>query len=400
MIETTDQNGWQFLVSEEGQTLLASLNHETEARLKSLALVTELRASGLPAGHVSAVLSQALLQRRAVKKFGDRAFEMHFTEAGLEQASRAVVAQSHAARFTAAGLSRVVDLGCGIGAESLALADAGIQVQAVEIDPVTAQLAEFNLRAHPHATITVGDAETFPLDDAQGAFLDPARRTSGHRNTARITDASEYSPGLDFAYGIAERMPTAIKLGPGFDRAEIPATAHAQWTSVDGEAVEMMLWFGALATPGITRSALVIRGTEPHTLESVGDAPDEPVRQIGEYLYEPDPAVIRARLIGDLARDLGFGMLDEQIAYLTGDAAAQTPFAQGFRVREVLPVSESKLKKLLRERSIGRLEIKKRGMDVDPAQLRKRLALRGEHEATLILTRADGERVAILADRI
>ena len=48
----------------------------------------------------------------------------------------------------------------------------------------------------------------------------------------------------------------------------------------------------------------------------------------------------------------------------------------------------------------ARLEIKKRGVDVDPAQFRRKLELRGDAEATLILTRIGAKRVAILADRV
>lgn len=124
------------------------------------------------------------------------------------------------------------------------------------------------------------------------------------------------------------------------------------------------------------------------------------MRELGAYLHEPDGAVIRARLIGDVARSLEAGMLDEHIAYLTSDAALTSPFVQSFRVRDVLPADTKGLAAALRERGIGRLEIKKRGVDVDPAALRTKLKLRGEASATLILTRIGDRRTAILADRI
>lgn len=400
MAETPPSDGWQFLLSDSGQSLLDELALESDARLSSIEIVTKLRSRGVDAEHVSAVLSQAKLQRRATRKFGLSARHMLFTEAGFEQATRADVAHTHAERFVNAGITEVVDLGCGIGAESLALASAGVSVTAVELDPVTGLLAEHNLREHPSASVVVADAEHFPLRENVAVLLDPARRTAGHSGTKRLTNSADYSPSLDFAFSLGAQRPTAVKLGPGFDRDAIPETAHAQWTSVDGEAVEMMLWFGVLATSGITRSALVLRNGIAHELNAAADSADVDVRELGNYLYEPDPAVIRARLIGQFARQHSLGMLDDRIAYLTGDALIQSPFVQGFVIREVLPASENKLKKLLRERGIGRLEIKKRGMDVDPAQLRKRLALRGDNEATLILTRAGDERLAILADRI
>jgi SAM-dependent methyltransferase len=391
---------WHFLTSDEALSRLKTLSAEPDARLRSIAVVSELRATGLTPEHVSALLSQALLRKKAERKFGSRASDMLFTEAGLEQATRAVVAQTHAQRFVRAGVRRVVDLGCGIGAESLALSDAGIDVLSVELDPETAFVAGHNLRYSPQCTVQVGDAEHTELSEHDGAFLDPARRTSGTSHTTRITDTSEYTPSLTFAFSVAEHHPTAVKLGPGFDRQQIPANAHAQWTSVDGEAVEMMLWFGALASEGVTRSALVLRDGTAHEMSAANDTPDEEVRSLGEFIYEPDPAIIRARLLGDLARAHNLGMVSERIAYLTGDTLVSTEFAQAFRVIDVLPASENRLKKALRERNIGTLEIKKRGMDVDPAQLRNRLNLRGDEAATIILTRSATDRVAVLVERL
>ena len=85
---------------------------------------------------------------------------------------------------------------------------------------------------------------------------------------------------------------------------------------------------------------------------------------------------------------------------ITTDEVPETPFGQAFRVREVLPFDERKLKTALRERGIGTLEIKKRGVDVDPAAFRAKLGLKGAEAATLVLTRTGGRRVAILADRV
>ena len=58
------------------------------------------------------------------------------------------------------------------------------------------------------------------------------------------------------------------------------------------------------------------------------------------------------------------------------------------------------LRRELSARGIGSLEIKKRGVDIDPAQFRTRLGLRGPGSATLVLTRLAGARVAILAERV
>lgn len=164
--------------------------------------------------------------------------------------------------------------------------------------------------------------------------------------------------------------------------------------------VEVVLWSGALAREGVGRAALVIRGEASHELTSAGDTEDEPVRELGAFLHEPEGAVIRARLVGEVARSLEAGPVAPGIAYLTGDAAVTTPFVTSFRVRETLPADAKALAKALRARGIGTLEIKKRGVDIDPALFRKKLNLRGDESATLFVTRIGGKRTAILADRV
>ncbi len=370
-----------------------------------LKMVSDLRKDGHAAGVVSAVLSQSRLRAKAENKFGEFAQRMLFTEAGLEQATRLRVAALHAGRFAALQNSlgrqpRVADLGCGIGGDAMALAALDIAVVAVDADEVTATIASFNLAPFSNAQALQADAETVNLDNFDAVWLDPARRTSGHSNTTRLTRSEDYSPSLDFAYLLSTKLALGMKLGPGHDRDHIPVDAEAQWVSVDGQLVEMGLWFGALARPGIRRAALLLTENAVHELTAPADSDDAPVGELGQYVYEPDGAVIRARLIGDLARSLDARMLSEGIAYLTTDTFTPTPFASAFRVRETLPVDEKKLRLALKERGIGTLEIKKRGVDIDPATLRTRLKLTGPESATLILTRVGGRRTALLVERV
>jgi hypothetical protein len=362
--------------------------------------VSRLRKDGHSPDLVSAVVTQSRLRRRAEAKFGPFAARMLFTRAGLEQATRLGIAARHAVRFRDAGLNRVADLGCGIGGDALGLAGLGLSVAAVAADVVTAAIAAYNLAPFGDATtVRHGTAETTDLSDVDAVWLDPARRTAGHGETTR-TRPEDWSPSLDWTFDLARRMPAGIKLGPGLDRAAIPPEFEAQWVSADGSTLELVLWSGPLARDGIRRAALVIRGDEAHELTAPADTPDAPARDLGAYLHEPDGAVIRARLIGDVARSLEAGMVDEHIAYLTSDAALTSPFVSTFRVREEMPAKVPAINAALRSRGIGRLEIKKRGVDVDPAQFRRKLQLRGDDEATLFLTRVGTRRIAVLADRV
>ncbi len=368
----------------------------SSSAVDAVALVSGLRKQGHPPAQVAAVLTQYRLRRKAEAKFGPFAARMLFTPEGLEQASRLRVAALHAGRFAAAGLRRVADLGCGIGGDAMALASLDLEVLAVERDEATAAIAAYNLAPFPTARVVHGDALDQPLDDVDAVWLDPARRSGA----VRLSSPDDWSPTLTEALDLAARRPAGIKLAPGMDRALLPDGLEAQWISVDGEVVELVLWSGALARPGVGRAALVLRGSgAPVELRSASDTADADAGPLGDYVYEPDGAVIRARLIGDLARSIGGRMLDPTIAYLTTDTATPTPFARGFRVLERLPIDVTRLKRALAARGIGVLEIKKRGVDIDPARLRPKLALKGSAEAVLILTRIAGERAALLAER-
>jgi hypothetical protein len=106
--------------------------------------------------------------------------------------------------------------------------------------------------------------------------------------------------------------------------------------------------------------------------------------------------VIRAGLVTAVAAGVDGGLVDEHIAYVTSDQAFRTPFARSYEVLEQLPFKEKALRAALRERRVGRLTIKKRGVDVVPDQLRKRLSLSGDEEATVVLTRVAGKGTALL----
>ena len=139
-----NQSELRELLSPEGLRLLDSLPAWTSSD-EIVRTVSELRKAGHSPDLVAAVLSQSKLRTKAIGKFGPFAERMLFTEAGLEQATRLSVAAQHAGRFSHAGVKWVADLGCGIGADALALAALELNVTAVDRDETTAAIASFNL---------------------------------------------------------------------------------------------------------------------------------------------------------------------------------------------------------------------------------------------------------------
>ena len=343
---------------------------------------------------MATVLTQVKLRRRAKAKFGEFAERMFFTEEGLEQASRLKVAAIHAGRFRSNGITKIADLGCGIGAETLAFASLDIDVAAIELDEVTAAIATYNLAGFDNVTVEQGDVTKVSLEKYQGLFLDPARRDLKDSKTninKRKYDINDFSPSFDFVLEAARAKPTIVKLGPGMDHKDIPDDAEAVWVSDDGDLVELTLYFGSLKRKNIKRAALLITPTGTHEITSENiERLDAPIGDLGKYLYEPDAAVIRSHLVGDLAEQLGLNIFSNEIAYLSGDDAVSSPWLKGYEVLENLVFDRKKLKAYLREKNIGTLEIKKRGADITPEQLRRELDPKGSESATLIVTRVEG----------
>lgn len=376
------------LLSPTGDRLLTQVNSEYDAG-NAIALSERLRKDH-PADLVAAVLSQVDLRRRAVAKLGPDAERMYFTVEALEQCTRRSVAEHRAGRLADAKTSSLLDLGCGIGGDLVAVAARDIPVHGVERDPVRAELARANLAALGlTGTVEVGPAEHVDRGGFDVVFADPSRRGGGRR----VFDPTAYSPSWGFVTELLEGT-ACVKVAPGIDHDVLPGGIEAEWVSDGGELKEAALWSRRLATSR-RRATLLPAGV---SLDDADDPGTADVLAPQEFVYEPDPAVIRAGLVTAVAAVVGGGLLDPRIAYLTGPDAVFTPLARGYRVREVLPFREKLLRAALRERGIGTLTIKKRGVAVAPEVLRRRLGLRGDAEATIILTRAAGHGTALLVD--
>jgi len=391
-----DDAGLAQLLSPAGWALLSALPPYDEQQ--AMALSARLREKGVDPALVAAALTQSRLRAKAHAKLGDFADGMLFTPAGLEQATRLVVAAHHARRYRDAGVTRVADLTCGLGADAMAFAGVGLRVLAVDADETTAALATVNLRHFPEAEVRHGDGLSLDLraEGADGVYADPARRTS---SGSRVFDPAAYAPPLDAVLALRAQIPElGIKLGPGVPHSALPDDAHAQWVSVDGEVVELGLWFGRLAPEGPGRSALVLRADAAHVVTGDGTRPE--VGPVGGYLYEPDGAVIRAGLVATVAAEVRGRLVDRTIAYVTSDALHPLPYATAYRVLDVLPFGLKRLRAYLRERDVGRVTIKKRGTAVVPEQLRRQLDLRGSRPATIVLTRVAGSQQVVVVEPV
>lgn len=426
--------------------LTTTPGHEATAEASALlaagrplpTLIQQLRRGG-GAGGRTPEQARAALQlaegRRALAGRHPLATRLYADRDGAEQAAHAIVAAHTAQRF--AGCQQIADLGCGIGADTIALARHAA-VLAIDRDPARLMMTDLNTRLaaeqaradEAHAPFPVeglaADLNEWSRPEAIDAvWIDPARRdTSGRR-----MDPEHWSPTLSRALALA--TPTSaststanagaalrgggVKVGPAIDLTLLPAEAEIECVSLDGGMRAVVVWLGAFVTA--PRRATVLRSTAAdasadtagaaHLNTLTGDgARGRDVRPIGRTLYDPDPAVGRAGLVAHLGAQLGAWQLDAQTAYLSADHTTDTPFARRYRVLETLPFSERRLLRALRARATARVEVGRRGSPVDVNALERRLNAAlpgglppGSEPTTVLLTQIGGAHTAIICVR-
>jgi THUMP domain-containing protein len=387
---------YRWLVSEAAQPWLAVADAES-AGGATTGLLSRLRKD-LSAERAHLAVEQIELRRRAREKFS-RPQEMFFTRKGLEQATDEQLAAYKARRFASDEL--IADLCCGIGGDLVSLARRG-PTRGVDRDAVVALLAAANLAAHgldaKACPVIVGDVAKYALNRTAW-HCDPDRRAEGRRSTR----GEWFEPSLsDLAGLIAASGSAAIKLAPATEApSEWSRDCELEWLGSRGECRQQVAWFGALARHAGQRSATIIgRTADPRTV--VGEASDRLPSPQGpdRFVFEPHPAVLAARLTVALCREHGLAPIDARVAYLTGNHRIHDAALDAFEVRDVLPLDRKQLKVYCREHQLGRLEIKKRGVAVDPPRLRQEIIGRGDDEAVIIVTPLCRQVRAIVARRI
>jgi SAM-dependent methyltransferase len=378
-----------FLTSASGESLLAQLAQEDLSEKQHLPLLMRLRREYSPE-QAGAALSLAQLRQKAVDKFGPAAQKMFFTPDALEQASHPLVSAYRSQRVQG---QQVIDAGCSIGADSLALAQAGHAVTGVDLDPLRVALARLNAAALGlDAQFVVGDV-TEGLPQGDSVFFDPARRDSQGR---RLHEVEQYLPPLS-TLKRWDAPCVAVKLSPAVALSQVATYGGAvEFISVTGDLKEAILWLGYEGLPAFR--ATLLTATDQHHWDSGPEKQVAPLDAPREWLLEPDPALLRAGLVGDLAVQLGAAQLDATIAYLTHETRPESSWVRAWRVRDWMPFNLKRLRAYLRENNVGHVTVKKRGFPMTPDEIIPRLKLKGSASCTLVLTRLEGEPIVMICE--
>lgn len=378
------------------------------ADLRDSRLLTQLQDLRMrfTASQARQLIQLARLRQKASGRFPNVA-ELYFTAEALQQSTHWEIAQLHARWIhTHADPGPVLDLGCGIGGDLLAIGQHR-EVVAYESDPIRARFAQANVHTFGLADRVTIKEHDWLLDLAAGslpaagaAFVDPVRRLDDRR----IFDVERIGPPLSSVLQLLEKLPClCIKLMPGIQDKDLPSGSVVTFISHEGICKEAMLWISSDSddTCPPKRRAAVHTDNGWLEVDVSGDSPPVGPLKEGLILHEPDPAVIRAGAFAELCAELNGWLFDPNIAYLVTSDTGKHLLTRSFRILEVHIFGLKLLNQRLLDLNIGRVELKKRGMPFEPESLRRRLKTApGGIPGVVFFTRRGDQRLMIIAQRI
>ena len=387
---------YRWLTSDAAQPWLTRAAESLAAGQSLTRLTARLRRDLSPM-QTHLVLEQVELRQRARDKFA-RAGEMFFTPLGLAQATDEPLARHKAQRFREDGC--IADLCCGIGGDLVALAERG-WCQGIDRDPVAVHLASVNgaVCGLTKVTLSCRDAAAEAIQGCSAWHVDPDRRPAGRRTVS----AERFDPSWETVEGLlACCAHGAVKVAPATElAADVARRCERQWIETRGECRQQVAWFGDLAHhPGQCSATIVVGARGAATVTGALDEIPPAADEIGPFVYEPSAAVRAARLTAALCRQTGLAALDGGRSYLTADEPIDHPLVSGFEVLEALPFDLRRLAAALRSHDVAPSEIKKRGVEIDPAELRRKLKDCGTRPGVVLIGPFRGQTMAIIARRL
>lgn len=415
MIWTSELFTW--LDTEQGRNLLQEASRLPQDTLTRL---THLRKR-LEPEYANALVETLRLRTKARERFS-HADKMLFTQAGLEQATGETVARYHASRLASTG--GVLDACSGLGGDTLACLE-GSSVVSVEQDSATATCLQINAKnllpqRLSELSVHCADITTFPLQRVRDSgidsvLFDPARRiTTSTGESRRARNTEDYSPPLSFLETLRATFPNVcLKLSPATHESifqHYASEAEIELISTGGECREALLWFGeARVQRGMPlfqageysyRATLLAQnGEEVQSLfPEPYDLPHSAEPQA--WLYEPDPALIRAHLVSQLASQYGANLITPHIAYITSTESLPIPFTKKYRILATMPYRLSTIRSWLQSQKRVLEAVKKRGVDVEPEKILKELRTKNKDEnpTILVLMPYQERTIAILCE--
>ena len=397
---------YEVLTNSSNQQLLAEI--VTEKSL-TIAQMERLRVQ-FGQAPFEAALRITKARQKALLKFPNAEL-LWLDPVRVEQATHQTVALHKALRFQ--GL-KVADICCGLGGDTMALAEASAGTIALDLDSDCLRRLQFNLNQLNLAdkvALVKADANQASLSPNLYIHIDPDRRAKDRSGRPKF-HVEDFQPALSSIFRLMQQHPGgAIKLSPGSDFETLEHAANQmqirtelELISLNGECKEATLWFGALAGP-CHRSVTTL----PINASYQGELSNDYIQiidteNIGPFLFEVDAALVRSGLAPNFAKAHKLELCMPDGAYLSGSDPnqIQSPWLTRFEVLQTLPPDRKSVRQALQRQSWPTAVVKTRGrIHADEVLKWLEKAPSGNTLETLFVwTSPNGPKIAILARRL
>ena len=291
---------------------------------------------------------------------------------------------------------RLLELTCGLGIDTAALARRFKHVVTLERDALLAEITRENLRRQgiDNVEVITASAEEYVAQCTEHfdwIYADPDRRNEQGR---RVVKLEECSPNMLSLMPTLQRLADkiAIKNSPLFDVAEafrLFEGCSVEVISLMGECKEVMIYIGGpeqmIAAEAVGRSRV------EYALCEVDNSPcEKPFADDYTFLIIPDVALQKARLVCHSLR----GVADVWSENSFGFARTQPKAAMG-RVENIARIESFDLKRLKKELKGRGVDIILRDFAMGVEEVRRRTGMRSGSEVRLALTKVNGKLYTI-----
>jgi hypothetical protein len=277
---------------------------------------------------------------------------------GLRFATPEIVARYRARRLKTAVLA---DISCGIGGQTVFFAKECDTVYGIDIDSDKLECARKNAEVFEVDNITFIEGNALSpriikqVADADIIFSDPARPAAEpQRNTGSLR------PGIPQVMDLYGSDQFAFEAPPQIPPERIDFDCEREYVSVDGTLNRLTLYFGPLKTCDC--SAVILRDETVHKLDSIDTSYDtsciSKTDKLKIYAFEPDPAVVKAGILGELATGLNNKVdlihIDARRSLMTSDLLLNSPFFKNrYRVLDNVPYDYGWINRALKKNGCG-----------------------------------------------
>lgn len=362
---------------------------------------------------VRAIAEQIACRRKALKKLPELSRRnLLYTALSLEQASGENTASWKARELGITG-KKLMDMSGGLGVDAIFFSRRFDEVVYVERDEALAKIASHNFRELGIGNITVihddstAVLETCPDDSFDWIYADPARREKGRRSVALETASPDVVALHDLLLRKAGRL--CIKASPVLELSvlgeKLPSLSTVIVLSANRECREALLICERERqqdASAIVKAVCLSNGVETVvSSEAETESRKMIADSIGEYFYEPDPAIIKARLTAVLADRHGLRFINPAVDYLTSGRKIERFPGRMFRVTASLPYKQKAFKAFLEKQGITAASIQRRDFPLSPEMIRRKFRLQESDRVFLFFSRdPSGQLLCICCKRL